>query len=323
VARSYFSRLVRGGESALLAPPRPVSNLWKTAQIDAATAAPDAEPLSARPRSTVQRSRVAETVPPLIPAEVESWHAAHLSPAKPLQSSSKTRASTRAAQTSVSGERLRPTPTAATSGRTETTRPDTGSRAGQAQAGPSLQVREPAAPELAANSSARSISARRAPSTQAVGPTPAARPAEAKLIPTEARPPEAVEPISPVVRPAAESQPMRVSERTPQDDAADATRAARAFPAPTPALMAEAATPALRPQARLQPIESATPGSRGPSRRARQSSIPEEPREKANTVQIGKIEVQVVPPPASRYLPAPPAQPKVRLARGYALWPGW
>jgi hypothetical protein len=69
-------------------------------------------------------------------------------------------------------------------------------------------------------------------------------------------------------------------------------------------------------------MDRATPTFREHSR-AHQSPIPEEPSEKTNTVQIGKIEVQVLPPPVSSYRQAPPpAQPKGRLARGYALWPG-
>ena len=40
------------------------------------------------------------------------------------------------------------------------------------------------------------------------------------------------------------------------------------------------------------------------------------------TVQIGKIEVQVIPPIATVRPAAPAAEPKQRLARGYALWPG-
>jgi len=318
VARSYFSRLVRGGESALLAPPRPMSNLWKTVQIDAAAAAPDVGPLSASHRSTMQRTRVAEPVPPLNLVEVESPPATHLSPARPVQSSSRTRTS----QTSVSGEMLHPTPAAATLVRAEATRQHGASRAGQEQAGPALQAWEPAAPAMAATSSARSVSSRREPSTRPTGSMPAAHPVEAHPIPTETRLPDAVEPIPPVARPAAERQSMTASGNAPQDDAADASSVPQ--DSSTPGSLAEAARRALRPQARLQPMESATPISfREPSRTARQSSTMEEPRAKANTVQIGKIEVQVVPPPASSYRPAPPAQPKVRLARGYALWPGW
>jgi hypothetical protein len=71
-------------------------------------------------------------------------------------------------------------------------------------------------------------------------------------------------------------------------------------------------------------MESPAPGNRESSRRARQGSNHEETHEKTSTVQIGKIEVQVLPPPLPSYRQAlPPAPPKGRLARGYALWPGW
>lgn len=54
---------------------------------------------------------------------------------------------------------------------------------------------------------------------------------------------------------------------------------------------------------------------------ARGKSNAEAPRTaQRSTVQIGKIEVQVVSPPAPSFHPAPPP-PKARLARGYALWP--
>jgi hypothetical protein len=50
----------------------------------------------------------------------------------------------------------------------------------------------------------------------------------------------------------------------------------------------------------------------------------EEPRAEKNAVHIGKIEVQVVSPPAPARHTAAPAPPKGRLARGYALWSiGW
>jgi hypothetical protein len=50
----------------------------------------------------------------------------------------------------------------------------------------------------------------------------------------------------------------------------------------------------------------------------------EEPRAEKNAVHIGKIEVQVVSPPAPARHTAAPAPSKGRLARGYALWSnGW
>jgi hypothetical protein len=297
VARSYFNRLVHGGASAPLAPPRPVSNLWKTAQIDAAAAPPNVEPLAANPRSAIQRSRIAETLPSLNTTEVESRSAPHLGPANPLQISTKRRVSatrvsaTQASQTSISGETLRPAPTSAT------TRQDKVSRAEQTQPATTLQTQELA---MAATSSPPD-SARRKPPTQAAG----SRAVQAKAIPTETRLSGAVE-------------PMPVAESAHSDDAARATRTL-----PPPATTASAATLAHRPQARLQPMDRATPTFREHSR-AHQSPIPEEPSEKTNTVQIGKIEVQVLPPPVSSYRQAPPpAQPKGRLARGYALWPSW
>jgi hypothetical protein len=119
---------------------------------------------------------------------------------------------------------------------------------------------------------------------------------------------------------------MQISRRAPRHDAIEAddkaSRTTQTFPAPTPD--ADAGRPALRTQPRLEPIESPMPTrSREAFRAARQTSTAEEPRAKSNTVQIGKIEVQIVPPPASSYRTPPPAPPKARLARGYGLWPGW
>lgn len=42
--------------------------------------------------------------------------------------------------------------------------------------------------------------------------------------------------------------------------------------------------------------------------------------EKNSSLHIGKIEVQIVPPPRSSSRPAPSPKPAGRLARGYALW---
>jgi len=261
VPHPYFSRLVRGGDSAPLAPPRPLSNLWKTAQIDAAVQ--NAESLSTTPRSAVRRSRAAEPAPSQNPSEVEGRSATHLGPVKPLQRSSNTRAS----QTSLSGE-TQLSPLAVP------TRQDETSQRGHAQAGPSRHTQKPA---IAA--------------TVPTGPTSAVPSVEAKNIPAETR-------------------PMLVSESAHADGA---NLASRAFPASIGG-----------PPAHPQPMESATPGPGESSRRTRQSSTPEEPREKTNTVQIGKIEVQVIPTPASSYRKTPPpAQPRARLARGYALWPGF
>jgi hypothetical protein len=334
VARSYFSRLVRGGETAPLAPPRPVSNLWKKAQFDAAGTAPDTEPSSVNHRSAMQRGRVAETVPSLNAAESESRPAPHISPAKSPQSPTRTRVSAaQASQTSLSSETPHPAPTTATSGRTRTTRQDMASPVEQAQAPPAVQTWETVAPAVAASTSTPSVSSRREPSAQTAGPTPAPPRVERKPIPGNARLPEAqqdtstlspsaaVEPTPLIARPVAERRPMPVFETAHPEDSLDAPRTARALATPPP--VPETISPAHRPQARLQPMESATPGFREPSRRARQSSLQEESPPKTNTVQIGKIEVQVLPPPVSSYRQAPPPQPKGRLARGYALWPGW
>ena len=364
MARSFFSRLAHGGESAPLAPPRPVSNLWKRAQIDAAAAAPPTESLSDSRRSTMRPS-IADPAQPLNPAEAEGRPAPQLGPVKPVQSTSMARASqtsvpretlrpapqlspvnpvqststARASQTSVPSETLRPAPAAAASAKIEAAPRDSAERPGRGQPNPTRRAREPAVaglesrpagfpsdvveiPDrrfLSAISSAPSASSRRELPAQPLKRSPSLRPVEAKPIPTEARRPDLVQP-NPRAPAAADRQPMLVSREASRDDGGRATQ-----PLPTPTPVIEVPGPAQPPQARLQPVGLAVPlRSREPSLRAGQSSGPEEQRPaKGNTVQIGKIEVQIVPPPASNYRPAPPSPPKARLARGYALWPGW
>ena len=60
-----------------------------------------------------------------------------------------------------------------------------------------------------------------------------------------------------------------------------------------------------------------------PPRRERSLPAAEAPRAAKNTVEIGRIEVQVVSPPAAVRYVAAPAAPRGRLARGYGLWPAW
>lgn len=56
-----------------------------------------------------------------------------------------------------------------------------------------------------------------------------------------------------------------------------------------------------------------------PRRVQAQSPLQEEPKSKEKPVSIGKIEVQVLPPPVVR---REPSRPRGRLARGYAFWSG-
>jgi hypothetical protein len=81
-----------------------------------------------------------------------------------------------------------------------------------------------------------------------------------------------------------------------------------------PTLPARAPEPPPRP-----PFQSAAETQRE-AQRIRES--PTSPTPLRTTVQIGKIEVQVIPPMTTVRPAAPAAQPKERLARGYALWTG-
>jgi hypothetical protein len=300
MARSYFSRLVRGGESAPLAPPRPVSHLWKMAQIDAAAAPPRVQPLSPSRRSSVPPSH-ADPAKPMMPAEQASRSA-------PGESR------TRISPTSVP-ETPRRTAAAAYSAKTEATRHDPANFTKPPDPAvpattPSVPAEEPRPPRSSSGSTeilpqrfpTSPVSSHHEPALQL---TDGAQPIAAQPMATEVLRAAPIDPNPPVTKPvaAAAERPTPVSGKFTGENATDPVRATRPD---------------------LQPFESLPPGRfREPSRPARQSSIPEEPRPGENTVHIGKIEVQVLPPPATSHRSAPRVPAKGRLARGYALWPGW
>jgi hypothetical protein len=340
VARSYFSRLVRGGENAPLRPARPVSNLWKTAQIDSAAAPARAESLAPSRRSTPQPSRAANFTQPLNPAEGERLPTQEAGAVKAVHSSSAGRGS----QTSSEAFQLAPAPAPAFDGaaRIRGARRDSAGQPGHGQPGLANQSREPELPAVEqrlaglpssvaailqrrftpAISPTASISSRTEPTTQPPGQSPPGRALEVKPDPTDPRLLNPAESNPQVVVPAsaiADKRPMPVSRSAPPHNAADAVGATR--PLPTPALAAE--PPSAARHQPVQPLGLAPPTRlRDQSGGFRQSAPSEEPRAKGNTVQIGRIEVQVIPPPVSIFHSAP-AQPRSRLARGYAVWPGW
>jgi hypothetical protein len=76
--------------------------------------------------------------------------------------------------------------------------------------------------------------------------------------------------------------------------------------------------PAAQPPMHLEPMRLTMP-----SRPERTAPAQSQARsEQRNTIQIGRIEVQVVSPPAVVQRAAP-AAPTTRLARGYTLWSSW
>jgi hypothetical protein len=295
VSRSYFSRVLRGGGSATLAPPRPVTTLWKAARIDrTANVAPVEEPA---PASVLSRRRAS---PPVV---------------------------TETGLTTQNGVESKAEP-----GVEVTVRPRPVMREKQAIREAPTRVgprKEPAirAAVVPGHSKPSPAAIRTEPKTGKPDVT-AAMPgsvANRKLGPLN---PPAVESArvrrqEPLVsaeqrRPVAELSPEPRQELHPEP-----RRAANAGPESTPERPERAG---LAPIAdALAPERAAFAQARTEARRLREPGVAqEEPRAAArNGVQIGKIEIQVVSPPGQvRHAPAA-APARGRLARGYALWAAW
>jgi hypothetical protein len=314
MARSYFSRLLRGGVGAPLLPPRPASNLWKAAQIDAATST---EAVAEGRRSTRQTGRVGPVAHPPDSPDIESRAKGHLGAVQPAQRASRSRIP----RNSALVETARPAPAATAEGspghlQTRPAMRPGENNAGQAQSalaslpggiGEILQRQFPSAPRSAAP-----VSSRAAQPAQGGNLSPHDRRAGVtaqRMDPIASNPGIAAPFSSAISRPA--------SEVELQDVSADSGHAPAHIPRVVSAPDASSAARRLEPAGAVHPIRQRDPSLAG------QHATAEEPRARANTVQIGKIEVQVMPPLASTYRPAQPPAPKGRLARGYSLWAGW
>jgi hypothetical protein len=176
----------------------------------------------------------------------------------------------------------------------------------------------------AAKASSRELEPQREPSAQLA---PAVKPEAPQLAADSWQPSRSAavllpEPV-PEMRPAREPlPPQQRSERpvagAPMTSSEPAAALARAMIAAAAAKReASASRPPAAPSRLGEPIQPREPAPRS-------SSTQEHTRaESRNSVQIGKIEVQVVAPAGPvRYAPAP-AAPKGRLARGYSLWAAW
>jgi hypothetical protein len=165
----------------------------------------------------------------------------------------------------------------------------------------------------------------------------------AALVPKEHAMPRAAE-LKPAVRTNQSAPSLRAERRTASSDVPQATPelqpqaisrllGAAPLPAehreknePPQHVYAFAHTSAEEPLTqsiahRPMPLE---PARRREAQRSEQAASAQRERrwQQKNTIQIGRIEVQVVSPPAvvQRVAPAPPT---ARLARGYTLWSNW
>jgi hypothetical protein len=270
MARSYFSRVLQGATpmKGALAPPRPVSNLWKSARIDwmAAEQAADV-PSQTSFRDTARRARVAGPgVVPMAGIEPESRGGVR-GPAR-------------------HGE------------------PEDRQLVREESAVPNASVRARSKASLPANPGEPGSQVSRTRRKSEVTRTYDPRKGDAGLFPD-------VEPVrghQPDF--GQQGEPTRSHERRPD--------------------LGPRQEPALGDRDGTQESSGRSRIARARSEINRSSEVWNTPaREESrasekNAVHIGKIEVQVVSPPAPARHTAAPAPPKGRLARGYALWSnGW
>jgi hypothetical protein len=312
MARGYFSRLARGGDGPALLPSRPVSNLWKAARIDATSAGAEPEAAENRgegaPAVRGQRLAVAVGLGPEaqfgpIVRGPRNIHKAP--PALPIAVAPGTESRVAEARTisKTTTSRPRKSPTAAS----------------PAHEIPPVAVSPSARPALDASRAAVRVESAATRTEVAPLPSPSPQPSQRRerTAVEPARRPEAVS--SPAAEPAALRLRVRSSEAT-------ANRVDNSKPGQLPVQEARPllASEQAAAQIAVPPMPTASISHRPAAVTARPASRQEEePEAQTNSVHIGKIEVQVVSPPAPVHHPAPPPpQPKGRLARGYVLWPG-
>jgi len=361
VARSYFSRVLEGSHPAALTPPRPVSSLWKMAHIARLGQGADSDLSSGAnlppmrsdisrngqdsPRNA-ERARAMRTL-----SAVSSVTAPVTAPATtpgvaPVIPGSAT------LQRARNSDSVTASPAAAVPKTVTTRRPDARKAATEDSKPvirPADRQREPRTTELLPEPASRRDSHTwlpPAPSPQSIaGSSDVSQGAASNGIKRFASPQPASEPV------------VRVSPANPQPDRANGNALREAISADARAEILRRFSPRLKPEPQLaakqaEPSITADPitVSRAmpallepglpiqtpePPPRVHRSTTAVPPREAQRireaspsleaprtTVQIGKIEVQVVPPMTTVRPAAPVAQPKQRLARGYALWPG-
>jgi len=371
MARSYFSRILHGAGGPALAPPRPVSNLWKSVRIDSMAVEAPQETASQVPYRSSRRRAAAAAEPenePVVSRAFETKPEPHAAvPVPPRQAPTSSQPFQEAAGNAPrEGHVVRPVDGPANSRTAQVgdpvepgtarshvpraaprndvaPKPDRGvsespePAPSQQQAMPSERPRQDLRPQHAP---ARAVPARPDTKPQAPVPAPMAQPGND---PVRHREPSAAWNTPPQEEPRAAAAPMAQSGHEPLRHR-EPNAAGNNPPQEEPRAAA-----APLPQARIQPARNREPDAAwtAPLQEPPEATAPfakariepvrhrepaaawntpprEEPGAAAkNSVHIGKIEVQVVSPPAPVRYAAPPVPPKGRLARGYALWSTW
>jgi hypothetical protein len=286
MARSYFSRMVRGGGSVALAPSRPVSNLWKSAQMEGAAVESAVEAPAEVPFRRVRAGAALDpaTEPVVRPSAETKTETREVAPmrARKVVKSSVALPET-APQESAPQERTTPKAARFEQSQKNSPREERAVRfAGEAVTAKTAAVQrpEPDAPKRDAQRMRR---------------------------------------VDPDVLPSLE--PVR----TLQQDAPTRVGQPRAMELESAAV----AAPEVKREAVAAPVVEVAPARREEPVRHRERTAWNAPAQEesrtssGNSVQIGKIEVQVISPPAPVRYAAAPAAPKGRLARGYTLWQAW
>jgi hypothetical protein len=296
---SYFSRMVRGQDGVVLQPPRPISTLWKSARIDWLTSLSAPSEIAPRASSVVSPRALAGQFPTRPPASrptaAEGRTAPAPGPSDERPQEAESRGEPREARKLLPA--LVPVEPPQSGARTSVV----------AASSPRERPPSTSAPNSLPTSPfparAKSVSTREQASGQDDRVT--------QLLPTPRKVPPSVRPRP--LEPAATTF-KRLPAAPPSIPATEHYSADFTAPAKS---RAEARTPA------LEPVPPERPLSRRPSDSASgAASKSQTASAERNKVEIGKLEVQVIAPPPRPSLPPAPVA-KARLARGYALWPGF
>ncbi|HME37158.1 MAG TPA: hypothetical protein VKF84_18145 [Candidatus Sulfotelmatobacter sp.] len=320
--RSYFRQFLPRADRATLTPPRPVANLWKSARLDWIAA--EAPHESTAPVPYVSRrppapagSLTRPPAPPAIESKLEPLAPATLRPRQTLQPSEPSPPASR--NESLRGKNVSQPVTAPGDIRAEFTEEVRAPIATTPEIPPTTRKSVPQGSDLSTPPDIPRLSQLASSAQQNASEISERRPAKLETRLEASR-------VS-SVRPESEAEPPA---RPTATRAAMPVAAAPAPVSPVPAQMSVRSTPQVSALAPLAPPPVPATRSRIDAVRQREENVAsnrparEESRASTqNAVQIGKIEVQVVSPPAAARYVAQPASPKGRLARGYALWSPW
>jgi hypothetical protein len=333
VRRSYFSRILPGSDQPALIPPRPITSVWKAAQIERSrqsdlsylSTEPNLSPRSTRP---ARRNADAQSAPHV--NNTESVSGTNIGPALATPAFAQ-QFTSRRSSSSATGSFVAGTKDAATSQSKTAAASIEHSHTGP---GPTVPRDELHATELMPNRE-QSRKAQNIELPSMPQRTDRATPKEPSSIARhQAKEPSAALPSLDPSLPAhpVERQLPPTSSPTLREAVSANARAevARLFSSPTQATPAKQASssatshpvPQVLPApVLLEPTQPQHP-SKTTARQASHSRAAQPAEAPRSAVTIGKIEVQIVPPVTQIRPPAPAPQARPRLARGYALWAG-